>query len=137
MSEDKKINSRVVGCLIKLVCFVLMVIAFAALIFFIFSGLSYFLSGERIELPQFSKMWSFVTDATDDFFNKVDDNLDKVESMITEESTPGKSESKAESQTDSKQESEEQEEGFWQGDWVPDTVTLDGNGGMVFSRARA
>lgn len=131
MSGDKKINSQVVGCLIKLVCFVLMVIAFAVLIFFLFSGLSYFLGGEKIELPKFSKMWSFVTDATSDFFNQVDDNLDKVESMIAEESSP---EQKADPQKE--QDSKEKEEGFWQGDWMPDTVMLHENGTMTFRKSR-
>lgn len=76
MAHESKTGSRALGCMLKLLGFAVMVVAFMALIFFLFSGLSFFLGGDELELPEFSEAWTFLREFTDDFFQQIDEGLD-------------------------------------------------------------
>jgi hypothetical protein len=82
----KSMGRRAAGCIMTLVGFVALIVAFVVLIFFLFSGLSYFLDGERIELPEWSKMWTFVSENIDGFFRGVDDTISEIPELMGETS---------------------------------------------------
>lgn len=83
MAKNRK-GGRVAGCIVSLVGFVLLIVAFVMLIFFLFSGLSYFLDGEQIELPEWGTLWGFMTDNVDEFFNDVDNTLNEIPVLMDE-----------------------------------------------------
>lgn len=86
MIMAKSMGRRAAGCIMTLVGFVALIVAFVVLIFFLFSGLSYFLDGERIELPEWSKMWTFVSENIDGFFRGVDDTISEIPELMGETS---------------------------------------------------
>ena len=82
MAKGKSMGKRAAGCIMSLVGFVVLIVAFVILIFFLFSGLSYLVNGDQIKLPEWSKMWSFVTDNIDGFFHGVDNTISEIPEIL-------------------------------------------------------